>query len=137
MKSMIANYSTQKINAQLKELFVLFILFSFAAPLHAQESDDTKLHFGLHATPSFVWLKVKDPLPPALDGDGSKLGFAFGLMTEFSISKRYAFATGLDVSYRGGKTKSLIVTDLIHTTGTTDDSLRTVITSNSTLQYIE
>ena len=54
----------------------------------------SKLHFGLELEPSIAWLKVNDPLPPALDGDGSKIGFGFGLMTEFAFSKNYSFATG-------------------------------------------
>ncbi|MFM8951358.1 MAG: porin family protein, partial [Bacteroidota bacterium] len=38
-----------------------------------------------------------------LESDGGSIGLSYGLMTEFAISKNYAFATGLEITYRGGK----------------------------------
>ncbi len=86
----------------MKKLTILFFTLAFAAATNAQ---DTKLHFGLKAAPSLAWLhsSTKD-----YDGNGSKFGFSYGLITEFNFSDNYAFATGLDVAYRGGKTKHTI-----------------------------
>lgn len=47
-----------------------------------------------------AWLK---PDTKGLDRDGSKLGFSYGIVTEFNFQKNYAFVTGLQITYRGGK----------------------------------
>ena len=133
---MIHQLYFERINADLKRIFAISLLLLFSGSLLAQDQvarDGTKLHFGLEMTPSIIWLKAKDPLPPALDGDGSKLGFAFGLMTEFSISRNYSFATGIDISYRGGNLKRQITSG----TGIPNDSLTQIISSNYTMEYIE
>ncbi len=135
MKSIFYPFNKKQIYVNSLILLTGFILFSSSLFAQSEPSSGTKLHFGLKAQPSFAWLKAKDPLPPAIDGDGAKLGFAFGLMTEFSFSKNYSFATGLDVSYRGGKLKRFSVDTL--PTGTVGDSLRTITSSNYTLQYLE
>jgi hypothetical protein len=110
----------------MKKLFSTFILIFIAASLFAQ--DDKTLHFGLKAAPSLAWLRSDTK---GYESNGSKFGFSYGLITEFSLSSNYAFATGIDVAYRGGKFKSV-------TTTTTDTSLTTNSTEASyTLQYIE
>lgn len=87
------------------------------------------LHFGLKAAPSLAWLRTDSK---GLQSNGSKFGFTYGLITEFKFSDNYSFATGIDVTYRGGKTR------------TTKESLLgngnvgTTISDNSiTLQYVE
>jgi hypothetical protein len=70
-----------------------------------QDSGDQKFVFGLKASPSVTWFRV--------DGDGIKneairIGFTYGLMTEFYLTSNYAFATGIDISYRGGKYKEQV-----------------------------
>lgn len=136
---MIHELCFKKINAPLKKVFALLFLLLFSATLFAQEllivKPERQMHFGLSITPSIAWLKAEDPLPPALDGNGSKVGFAFGLMTEFSFSRNYSFATGIDINYRGGNLKSLTKTASIG--GSPGDSLSTLTTSNYTLEYIE
>ena len=61
-----------------------------------------KFHFGLKAAPGVAWMK---PDTKGVSNGGAKLGFSYGIVTEFAFNKaeNYAFATGLDVSYRGGK----------------------------------
>jgi hypothetical protein len=85
---------------------------------------EQKFHFGLKAVPALAWFKsdTKD-----LNSDGSKVGFAYGLITEFNFGKNYAFATGIDVTYRGGKFKQVI-----ETPGNSTVSKTTV-----NLQYVE
>lgn len=138
MKSMIREMYIQKINAQMKSIVVLSLSLFLSTSLLAQDAPagESKVTLGLRAQPSFAWLKVKEPAAPLLEGDGSKVGFAFGLMAEFKLSKNYFFATGLDVASKGGHIKSLVKSDLEHTS-TTGDSLITVTSSNVSLKYIE
>lgn len=66
----------------------------------AQNDGGGKFHFGLKASPSYNWMKTDGT---GLENDGGSIGLSYGLMTEFAISKNYAFATGLEITYRGGK----------------------------------
>lgn len=61
-----------------------------------------KFHFGLMASPGMAWLKTDTK---GVDNDGVKLGFSYGIVTEFAFNdaENYAFATGLQASYRGGR----------------------------------
>lgn len=89
----------------------------------ANAQDDQKgMSFGLKVAPTISWFKSDTKL---LKSDGSKIGFAYGLITDFNITKNYAFGTGVDVTYRGGKVKSTDANSL----GEDKTSL--------TLQYIE
>jgi len=62
----------------------------------------SKFRFGFKVAPALAWLKpdIKD-----YESDGSKVGFIYGLMMDYSFAKNYAFGVGLEVSYRGGKLK--------------------------------
>ena len=64
--------------------------------------------------------------------DGSKLGLAYGLVTEFRFADNYAFATGLEIAYRNAKIKG-------ETSTTIGDTLttKTVSKASMKLQYIE
>ena len=81
-----------------------------------------KFHFGLKAAPGLAWIK---PDTKGVDGNGSKLGFSYGIVTEFAFNKEenYAFATGLEVAYRGGKV--------------TQDALGSSVKTKINLQYVE
>jgi opacity protein-like surface antigen len=92
------------------------------------KAEDEGLHFGLKICPSLAWLKTDTK---NIESDGSKFGFSYGLITEFKFSDHYAFATGIDVNYRGGNLKSTTTETLGTTTTTTTDE------QNITLQYIE
>ncbi|MBK7570770.1 MAG: outer membrane beta-barrel protein [Bacteroidetes bacterium] len=80
-------------------IIVLFILTAFGSKAQSDEG----LHFGLKITPSIAWLKTDSKV---FESNGTKFGFAYGLITEFNFSDHYAFATGIDVTYRGGNLKS-------------------------------
>jgi hypothetical protein len=69
---------------------------------HAQTSDLQHVRIGAKIAPSIIWLK---PNTPGIVGNGSKLGFSYGLMLDFNLTKNYTISTGLDVAYRGGKLK--------------------------------
>lgn len=78
-------------------LLITIMFLSAAAQLKAQ---DQQFHFGFKFAPTLAWIK---PDTKGLDREGSKLGFSYGVVTEFRIQDNYAFATGLQVTYRGGK----------------------------------
>jgi len=108
----------------MKKIFVLMsLLFIATADMKAQ--DEQKLHFGLKASPTLAWL-VSDT--KGFESDGTKLGFSYGLITEFNFSTHYAFATGVDVTYRGGKSKYSF---------SPNDSTTAITESAYNLEYIE
>lgn len=105
---------------------LLFVMASWAA---FSQSGSSNVHFGLKASPSLAWLRTDSKY---FESNGSKFGFTYGLITEFGFTERYAFATGLDISYRGGKLKSIITSK-----NPTGGDSTTSIQSSLTLQYIE
>lgn len=113
----------------MKKIFVLMVaVFYSASTVHAQndlKQNDEKLHFGLKAAPSLAWISTDSK---GFSSNGSKLGFTYGLITEFNISTHYAFATGIDVSYRGGNSKYSF---------NPDASTTSVVEEKYNLEYIE
>jgi len=107
------------------QLILLCVLLSFGA--RAQTPEKQKFHFGLKASPSLAWLK---PDTKGFNSDGSKLGFAYGLITEFNFGDHYAFATGLDITYRGGRLK------FTNDPATTPDTI-SVYSNKYNIQYLE
>lgn len=101
------------------KVFILSCLMAFSVSTFAQ--DGSGLNFGLKVAPTMAWLK---PDATGTEADGAKIGFAYGLMTDFSFATNYAFSTGVDVTYRGGKTVAKF-----------GDTL--TFKENFTLQYIE
>lgn len=55
---------------------------------------------GIKAAPSISWLKTTED---NYNNEGAKIGFSWGLASEFYFAKNYAFATGLNFIYQGGK----------------------------------
>jgi opacity protein-like surface antigen len=108
----------------MKNLFSTFILILITTTAFCQEPVQQGVHFGLKASPSLAWLRSDTK---GYDSDGSRVGFIYGLITEFNFASRYAFATGIDIAYRGGKFKT--VQEKTDTT--------TSITSTYNLQYLE
>lgn len=110
----------------MKKLTVLALLFLTTFISKAQ--DDNGMHFGLKITPALGWLRTDSK---GVESNGTKFAFGYGLITEFKFSDRYSFATGLDVTYRGGNLKSSFETN----DGTT--RIVSVTESSLNLQYIE
>jgi hypothetical protein len=111
-----------------KQIITLSFLF-FSIVAMSQETDDQGLHFGLKASPSLAWFKTDTQ---GLESDGSKTGFIYGVIAEFKFAQRYAFATGIDVDYRGGKFKTV---DHLKTISLEDSVVSQSASYN--LQYIE
>ena len=106
------------------KLFALALLTCFTTFSFAQEGSDTKFRFGLKVAPTLAWLK---PETKSVEADGAKLGFSYGLVADYNFSQNYAFGTGIEVSYRGGK---LIAKDDVN-------GVSANAKSSLTLQYIE
>ena len=79
---------------------ILIVLLFLCNSSIAQDAGKSKFHFGLKAAPALSWFVPSDK---SFTNDGSKLGFGYGLMTEFNFSKNYAFSTGLEILNAGGK----------------------------------
>lgn len=111
----------------MKKLITLLVLSTIV--ITATAVTNNGLHFGLKAAPSLAWLRTDSK---GLVSNGSKFGFTYGLITEFKFSDNYSFATGIDVTYRGGKTRSTKESILAN------GNVGTTISDNSiTLQYVE
>lgn len=80
----------------------LLLILSFILSTMTTYSQDQKFHFGLRITPSMAWIK---PDSKSIDRDGYRVGFGYGVQTEFRIQENYAIASGLQISYRGGNLK--------------------------------
>jgi hypothetical protein len=80
-------------------LITLAFVAAFSS-LYAQ-SNDSKFNFGLKLSPTLAWFKPSGEIK----GDGAKIGFAYGLVADINFTANYAFETGIDVTYRGGKIK--------------------------------
>lgn len=112
----------------MKKIFRFTFLLLFPILTVQAQSSDPTFHFGMKICPNMAWLKSDTK---GIESDGSVTRFSYGLITEFRIAENYAFATGIDIAYRGGKLKGETSTVLNDTT--------TTIVSESTLklQYIE
>ncbi len=82
---------------------VSLIAIAFVAAFQFAKAQDNKFNFGLKISPTVAWFKASDNL----DNDGSKIGFAYGLIADINFTNNYSFETGIDVTYRGGKLKYL------------------------------
>lgn len=84
----------------MRKLILILIIGLYLPAI--SEAQDQKFHFGFKITPNMAWIK---PDQKNLDREGYRFGFTYGVQTEFRLSENYAFATGAQMSYRGGKLK--------------------------------
>lgn len=110
-----------------KKLILLFASIILTKSVSAQDSDK-KFHFGLKAAPGLYWFKAGNK---QTESNGSKIGFTYGAMLEFALTDNYAFVTGLDVSYVGGKS---IYTLAVEAAGITTT---TTVKSDLRAQYLQ
>ena len=108
-------------------------LITGTATLHAQDATSSEgVRFGLKLSPNMGIVK---PETKGIDGNGTGLGYTFGLMTEFPIGTNgnYRFATGLNLNNIVGKWKeSYSYYDVGGTTLKTKE-----LETEAKLQYIE
>lgn len=55
---------------------------------------------GLSASPSMAWFKSETE---NYESEGLRFGFSYGLLSEFILAEQYTFATGINISYFGGR----------------------------------
>jgi len=90
----------------MRKAFVLLTVAVLANhTLSAQDTGNGGVRFGIKLAPNMAWVRSDTK---NLDGDGSLLGYSFGLLTEFPIGQtgNYRFATGVFLNNIGGKLKS-------------------------------
>jgi hypothetical protein len=87
----------------MKKILLLIELAGMA--MQSSGQNDSKFHFGVKVMPALAWFRVDAPDETNLKSDGLPFGFGYGLITDFGFAERYAFSTGLEVAYRGGKVK--------------------------------
>lgn len=80
---------------------VSLIALAFVAVAQTLNAQDSKFDFGLKVSPTLAWMKGSGEL----SNNGSRIGFAYGLMADINFTNNYALGTGIDVTYRGGKLK--------------------------------
>ncbi len=84
----------------MKKIALSFSLILIVSSLLAQSLDVQSFRLGLKASPSLAWMK---PDTEDYEREGIRLGFSYGLLAEFLLAEHYSFATGVHVSYFGGK----------------------------------
>lgn len=66
-----------------------------------------KARFGVYLAPTFCWMKPtankSDDKLYLVSSDGSKTGFAWGLMLDYFFADNYGISTGFQLNYSGGK----------------------------------
>ena len=65
------------------------------------KGQDKKVALGLGISPTVNWMKTSSN---GIGSDGTKLGFSYGLLTDFNFGENYALATGIFINNFGGKT---------------------------------
>ena len=58
-----------------------------------------QFRLGLSATPSMAWLKSNSE---GMDSEGSRFGFAYGVITDYVFTENYSLGSGVNVAYKGG-----------------------------------
>ncbi|HLO89527.1 MAG TPA: porin family protein [Lentimicrobium sp.] len=79
--------------------FALLILATISLPKISQ-AQYRAFVLGIKAAPSISWLKTDEK---TYNSEGVKPGFSWGLATEIYFAKNYAFTTGFNFTYQGGK----------------------------------
>jgi len=59
-----------------------------------------KFQLGLQLSPNLSWM---NPDSEGVDGEGSKIGFGYGIIADFNIADNYAISTGISLLNIGGK----------------------------------
>jgi|ERR1035437_7700709 hypothetical protein len=112
----------------MKKLAIICILFLILQNSYAQY-----FHFGFRAAPTFGWFKPDynetiGNTNYSIQSNGLKVGFSYGLMTEFGFTENYLIATGIDVAYRNGNLKYL---------ANSDSGFSSIMNKSYTTEYIE
>jgi hypothetical protein len=80
---------------KIASLFILFLLVLSAGKASAQG-----FRLGLAGSPSIAWYKSETE---GYNSKGVRFGVSYGLISEFLMAPQYSFATGINVTYFGGR----------------------------------
>lgn len=83
----------------MKKITILSV-FLVSLFMMSSAQNEKFFRFGLHGSPGAAWVK---PETKEYDSKGFRLGFGYGLITEFSLADNYSFITGIESFYSGGK----------------------------------
>ena len=84
-----------------KITFILLLtIMAFAGKQSSAQDAGNKFRFGLFGQPSLAWYKPDNT--DKMESKSLKLKFAYGLITDFSLTKVVSFSTGIQVNYSGG-----------------------------------
>lgn len=86
----------------MKKIFLVTLLALPFISTFAQTDVDPKFHFGMRFTPSLCWQRSDNG---NVESDGNLLRASYGFVADFKFATNYAFSTGIDVSYKGGRLK--------------------------------
>lgn len=79
------------------KLQIIFLLVVFPFVIFGQG-----IRLGLSASPQLSWMKSDRGV---ITSQGAKMGFNFGLQSDFFFAERYSFTSGLLINNTGGKLK--------------------------------
>ncbi len=81
----------------MKKVCLLAATLALGTSLHAQ-----KASLGFKASPGLAWIKSDSK---ELESDGSKIGFAYGVIFDLMFTENYGLGSGLFIQHQGGKLK--------------------------------
>lgn len=96
-------------NAKILTLMLLGLLISNLSaqddnfkndPVVNTQKDDRSFRLGLVFAPNISWLKTNTT---GYSSDGVRIGFTYGISTEFFLAKNYLLSTGFSINNIGGK----------------------------------
>ena len=90
-------------NMKIKILF--FAVFLIPLIASAQYSEKNKLQLGFTTSPIFGWLTFPSGQKPAVEPDGMRIGFSYGILADIPFAANYYFSTALTVSTLNAKAK--------------------------------
>jgi hypothetical protein len=82
-----------------KNIFLIVVLIVFSTALNAQERVKP-FNFTFRMGPNLSWFKSNSD---GISADGSIVGFSWGALCEFPVQNNYAFVTGFNINFAGGK----------------------------------
>ncbi|HQV74931.1 MAG TPA: porin family protein [Flavobacteriales bacterium] len=115
----------------MKKVFAIFAIALMTGTVaHGQSDNATKFRLGIKLAPNLSWIRADTK---GVKSDGSKVGYTFGLMTEFPFGANgnYRFATGLMLNNIGGKVVESFAVDTLGVTTSVENS------SSVNLRYID
>lgn len=102
----------------------------------AHRIDVKKLHFGAYVAPTVTWMQPNSSKSEDqkyhVDGNGSKMGYLWGLMADYYFTENYGISTGFNLNRGGGE----IITSLIHDSGPVANTVK-YANFNYNLQYLD